>query len=1020
MVDPSDTNPRSSPDGVDRRLLDPAVWHHISAEQMETERSGSREVLLKGRLRAALLRLNEWMTETQAERVVFELENINAVGMVANRAVHQHLTYGMPLTVDGPRGSEMRVARFFDFDHPQDGLNDLAFATEIPIGPLREAEQNQRGPITVTPDVVLFINGLPLVVIEVKSVWGSKTLESPALQQVLRHVQTVPHLLHFNLLCILHLGEALVCVAPGGPEAASFRWRPGSLHTTDPNRQGSPPPALDLLSPAVLLDVLRDYAVYDADEGRPVKLLPRYHQYRAVTAALKRVQGGQVPQDRSGCIAHTAGSGNVMTTMWLAMKLRREPSLANPTVVVAAEGRIVADAISQTFRSSGMPVPERISSIDGLRSVLADGAGRTVMTTLQTLERAISSADQEAVRPDSTENLVVIAHQLTPSGHYRLGRSLSQAFLGATLIGISGGAPEIGSRLREQRVFGEVIDSHSIDDAVADDALVPVWYEARLSGLAAGGDQTTEQLFENVFGGDDDLAATGIRRGYFNRETLVESDRRIRMVAADIAEHFTEKVRPNGFKALVFASSRVAAVRYAKWLNDLKVSAHPLVRADPDDGPEFQTLRDVDQRQVISDFADPEKGPEILVATDTLPLAFDAPVQQVLYLDQELRRHDFYQVAGRLGRPFSHEYDEVLTEKTYGLVVDYHGIPGFLEGDPSCHETAPDSTVQPPQNPSADDLATLCVQAEAYFAGRDLDDVRDCAEAFRSNPDSGKHFDADAFRQFNAEYRRLSLTMDRTLPDPAMLPYVVRMSRLTEIRGYVRALYLREDAGQYWADVGAKVKGYLSQHLATPARPLLKPLSLEDEALDRKISELPHAQARALELEHALRAFVRERRSDNPMFYEELSQQLERTVWDLRNRTGDVDAVVQLMLDLKNQLLSEPDMAAAYGLTPAGFAIYQLIRGGGCAEPPGPVRREENGTRQTGSSEAATHDLASDVERRLARYLNVVDWTSNPDVQRKMRRDVKRRLRPTGEYSEDDLGRLARSIVDMTRRRGQE
>ena len=1015
MVDPSDINLSSSPEGVEQRLLDRAVWSYLTAEQVGAERAGGREVLLKGRLRAALLRLNEWMTEPQAERVIFEIENVNAVGMAGNRAVHQHLAYGMPLTVDGPRGREMRVARFFDFDHPEDGLNDFVVASGFPVS---ETRQDKQSPAPAVLDMVLFINGLPLVVVEVKSAGDAGRLESAALQQVLRYVQTAPHLFHCNLLCILY-GGALVYVAPGGPETASSRWGPHSLQTTEPNQQGSPPPVLDLLSPAVLLDILRDYVVYEAHEGRLVKRLPQYHQYRAVTAAMRRIQNGGAPEDRGGIIAHPAGSGSQSTMMWLATKLRRGLHLANPTIVVAVEFSIVADAISQTFQRSGMPVPERISSIAGLRSVLTDGAGRTVITTLQTLKRAISLLGPEAVDPDSTANLVVMTDEIVPSEHDRLGRSLSQAFPGATLVGFSGVAHESGSRRRAPRVFGEIIDSYSITDAMSDDALVPVWYEARLSGLAIGGDQTTKQLFENVFGGEDDLAATEIRRGYFNRETLAESDQRIQMVASDIAEHFREKVRPNGFKALVFASSRTAAVRYAKWLNDLKVSAYPLVRAAPDDGPEFQTPRDINQRQIISDFADPEKEPEILVVTDTRPFAIDAPVQQVLYLDQELRWHEFLQVTGRLGRRFSHEYDEVLTEKTYGLVVDYHGTTGFPEGDPSSREAVPERAMRPPQNGSPDDVATLCVQAESYFAGRHIDDVRDCAEVFRPDPDSGEHFDEDVFRQFNMDYRRLSLATDRMLPDPGVLPYVIRLAQLTEIHGYVRALYLREDAGRYWTDVSAKVKRYLNEHVNTAARLLVKPLSLQDEAFDSKISELSHTQARALELEHSLRAFVREHRSDNPMFYEELSQQLERIVRDLRNRTTDVDNGVQRMIDLKSQLLREPDVAAAHGLTPVGFAIYELIQEGDRAELSQSVLREENGTYQTGSSQATAHDLASDVERRLDRYLNVVDWSSNPDVQRKMRRDVKRCLRPTREYSEDDLSQLARSIVDVIRRRGE-
>ena len=173
------------------------------------------------------------------------------------------------------------------------------------------------------------------------------------------------------------------------------------------------------------------------------------------------------------------------------MKLRREPRLTNPTVVVAADWSIVADQISQTFRMSGIPTPERISTAGDLHGVLTEGAERTVITTLETLERAISPSGREAVAPDSTVNLVVIAAEIAPSEHVRLGRSLSQVFPGATLIGFSGGDHESGSHRRAPRVFGEIIDSYSVSDAVTDSALVPIWYEARLSSLAAGGDQST-------------------------------------------------------------------------------------------------------------------------------------------------------------------------------------------------------------------------------------------------------------------------------------------------------------------------------------------------------------------------------------------------------------------------------------------------------------------------------------------------------------------------------------------------
>ena len=356
-----------------RQLLERLGWTYVPREALAAERSDEREVLLKGRLRAALMRLNEWMTEEQAERAIFELEHVDSTGMARNQAVHEYLTYGMPLTVDGPRGRDTRTVRFFDFDHAEGGLNEFVVTTQF-----RVRRGNERGgpdddERMVIPDLVLFVNGIPLVVMEAKSPSLLDVWKSQAVRQLRRyqeagpewHGSGAPELFHYSLLCVAHCGAAAAYATLGAPENAYFGWKSVLPYTEDEVRQrfgvepqGQAQLIVGLLSPATLLDVLRDYVVYEPERGRLVKKLPRYQQYRAVRAALGRLLSGRKPEERGGVVWHTQGSGKSLTMLWLATKLRREPRLSNPTIVVVTDRRQLDRQIANTFERCGFPAPE--------------------------------------------------------------------------------------------------------------------------------------------------------------------------------------------------------------------------------------------------------------------------------------------------------------------------------------------------------------------------------------------------------------------------------------------------------------------------------------------------------------------------------------------------------------------------------------------------------------------------------------------------------------------------------------
>ena len=1032
MTNPAKLNEYNHAEEPALSLLERMGWTYASREALAAERGDEREILLKGRLRRALLRLNEWMTEEQAERVVFELEHMDATGMARNQAVHEYLTYGMPLTVDGPKGRDSRVVRFFDFDHPEGGLNEFVVTTQFRVRRGNErggAEDDER---MVIPDLALFVNGIPLVVMEAKSPSLLDVWKSQAVRQLRRYQEAgpewhgagAPELFHYNLLCVAHCGAAAAYAALGAPENAYVEWKSTLPYSEDEARrrfgvepQGQAQLIVGLLSPATLLDVLRDYVVYEPERGRLVKKLPRYQQHRAVGSALRRILSGRRPEERGGVVWHTQGSGKSLTMLWLATKVRREPRLGNATIVVVTDRRQLDLQIANTFERCGFPAPEQASSTRGLRRLLTAGTGRTVMTTIQKFEEALTVPGGELDALNASENVIVMVDEAHRTQYGILGGRMSKALPNAVLVGFTGTPIDKGFRHSTMRRFGSLIDSYTIPQSVADGATAPIYYEARMPELAVEGPETLDRLFDAMFGDQPEDVRERIRRRYANKETVAEAQRRIEMIALDVAEHFKAVVHPNGFKAQVVAPSRAAALRYAERLNSFGLRAYPIITAAPNDGPEFKVARDLDQEQIVNAFVDPEGEPEVLVVVDMLLTGFDAPVEQVLYLDRPLQEHGLLQAIARVNRRFSHERDGVVTEKTHGLVMDYHGISRDLEDALSTFEW-PD--VQDTMCELDDDPAPVveaaAVQAESHFKGRGLGDTWACVSVFAPDAKTEGNFKADLFERFNADYRQFSRLMDRFLPDPGALPYVDRLARLTEIRAYVRAQFLREDADADWTEIGAKVKRLVDERIGAQVREMMKPVSILDQDFEQKIAALPHDESRASIMEHAIRAQIHERLAENPVFYERLSQRLERIIADLRDRLIETAEACRRMAALRHQARSEADIAAEQGLSPVSFAIYELLDGHSEEPIPTTAAREERRPYRTEFDEE-TKRVARKVESVVNSHNAVVDWQSNLEVQRQMRRDVKRELRPTGDYTEEQLEELANRIVELARLR---
>ncbi|MXX01703.1 MAG: type I restriction endonuclease subunit R [Acidimicrobiia bacterium] len=993
-----------------RRLLENLGWVYVPADQLEQERETEREVLLKSRLIGALLRLNEWMTAEQAKQVINNLEHIQATGMACNQAIHEYLTYGMPLVVDG-QSSRNRNVRFFDFEHPKGGRNKFVVTTQFRVR--RGVEGRSADERVIRADLVLFVNGIPLVVMEAKP--PTLGWRSEAVRQLGRYQEAgsgwlgsgAPQLFRYNLLSVVHCGAEAAFAPLGATEDQYVEWKSVLPYSEDEvaSRFGVQPKGqaqliVGLLNPATLLDILRDFVIYQPEKGRVVKKLPRYQQYRTVKSAVGRILDGRRPEDRGGVVWHTQGSGKSLTMLWLATKLRRDPRLGDPKILVVTDRTQLDRQITETFRRCGFPAPRQASSTRELRQLVTSMASHTVMTTVQKFEDALNTPEGEVEVLNPSENVIVMVDEAHRTQYGLLGARMSKALPNAVLVGFTGTPIDKGFRRSTMRRFGSLIDSYTIPQSVRDGVTVRIHYEARLPELSVEGPQTLDRLYETLFGDQPKEIQAQLRRRYANKETVAGAERRIEMIALDIAEHFKKKILPNGFKAQVVAPNRAAALRYAENLCRFGLSAYPIITTTHNDGPEFKQARDLDQKQIVNAFVDPQGDPQILVVVDMLLTGFDAPVEQVLYLDRPLREHGLLQAIARVNRRFSHEWNGVVTEKTHGLVVDYCGVSRDLEHALSGFEMRDIQDVMHPlEEDPAPVIEAAAVRAESPFAGRDLNDLWACVAVFAGDDSTEGDFREDLFARFNTDYREFSRLMDRFLPDPRALAYGDRLTRLTEILAYVRAQIMGDRAQVNWADIGAKVKRLIDQRIDAVVRPVMEPVSILDSNFDEKIAALPHEEARASVMEHVIRAQIKQRLADNPVYFQKLSEQLARIIADLRQRLIDSAEASRRLAELSNQIRNEAEIAAAEGLSPVSFAIYGLL-----------IDKEQS------QFDEVAKNVALKVEEVINKHQVVIDWQSNLEVRREMRRDIKRVLRATGGYGQKELDDLTRRIVGVAGR----
>lgn len=651
--------------------------------------------LINALVRDVLERLNPHLSHDEREHVLRVLSRPPHPSLVENnRWLHALLTDGVPVEYKDAKTGETRGSRAWLIDFDNSANNDFLVVRQLTI-----AGADGK---TIRPDLVLYVNGLPLVVIELKDPANTAADLNVAIDQLGRYKTIAPDLFVPNLLLVASDGLLTRVGSITSGRQRFTPWRPA--------RGGEPTlEALirELLNPAALLDYLRSCVAFEEDErGNIVKKVAGYHQFRAVRKARASIIGAIKTPDRKGdeaagkggVVWHTQGSGKSLTMLMLAGTLARAAEMTNPTVVIVTDRNDLDDQLFDTFamgRALLRQDPVQADSREHLRQLLDRASGGVVFTTIHKFTEAHGTLSERA-------NVVVMADEAHRSqyGFVEGGaRWMREALPNATFVGFTGTPLTAGDKVT-RHVFGDYADIYDIRQSVADGATVPIYYEPRIVKLTideAGAKAAEEKLAEYATRDEDGRETPEDIR--IPLEELYGAPERLERVAKFVVEHWEERRAAMEGKAMIVTMSRDIAARLYDAIRKLRPAWHEeddakgamkaVMTGGPDD-PEHMArhIRSKAQRKALADrFKDPADDFRLAIVVDMWLTGFDVPSAHTMYLDKPLAGHNLMQAIARVNR--------VYGEKPGGLIVDLIGLADPLADALATYANATGETDKP-------------------------------------------------------------------------------------------------------------------------------------------------------------------------------------------------------------------------------------------------------------------------------------------------------------------------------------
>jgi type I restriction enzyme R subunit len=810
-----------------------------------------QEVLVESWVREALIRLNpEIAAHTdRADDVLYKLRaiilGVRSDGLVkANEELASWLTgeRSMPF---GKNGEHVTI-RLLDFSDI--ARNDFIVTNQYTF---------RAGATEKRMDLVLLVNGIPLVVIETKTpVRASQSWLDAAVDIHDDYERNVPELFVPNLLSVATEGKELRYGAIGLPIELWGPWR---------TEEEKPTPALQevakgvdsLLRPHVLLDLLTNFTCYATDKKkRRIKIVARYQQYDGVNKIVERVVAGQ---PKKGLIWHFQGSGKSLLMLFAARKLRLHPALRNPTVIIVVDRIDLDTQISSTFYAADTPNLIKADSRTELQRLLSQDVRKIIITTI------FKFGEAEGVLNDRS-NIIAMVDEAHRTQEGDLGRKMRQSLPNAFLFGLTG-TPINRADRNTFYAFGAEEDKagymsrYGFEESIRDGATKPLHFEPRLLELHIDR-EAIDEAYRKLTGGLSDLDRDRLAQQAARMAVLVKSPERIEKICADIARHFQEKVAPNGFGAQVVTFDRESCVLYKKALDQHlppEVSAIVMtVNSGEAEYAEYDRDRDAEEK-LLDRFRDPSDPLKVLIVTSKLLTGFDAPILQAMYLDKPLRDHTLLQAICRTNRPYGET-------KTHGLIVDYLGVFDDVAQAIQFDEEGITRVVKNISELKSQ-LSGAVQKCLAYFAGvdRTLTGYEGLIAAQNCLPNN------ETRDRFAADYSYLSRLWEAISPDPVLGQYEDDYRWCSQVYESVKSPVV--GGRLLWHALGAKTIELIHQHVHIDAvRDDLETLVLDADLLEAVLGT-PDPNKKAKEIEIKVSRWLRKRLHD-PRF-KALGERLE-------------------------------------------------------------------------------------------------------------------------------------------------
>ena len=997
-------------------------------------RASHEEVLFRTSLRGALGRLNPELPDEALDDALRKLTQPEGATLEArNRSFHRLLVDGVKVeyrAADGAlRGAEVRV---IDYDQPD--ANTWSAVNQFTV------TENGR---TRRLDVVVFVNGMPLAVIELKNPPDENATVWSAFYQLQTYRAELPALFAYNAVLAVSDGRnARLGTLSAGREW--FKpWRTIEGQELAPVFYTELQVAIEgLFEKRRFLALLRDFIVFEDDGGALVKKMAGYHQFHAVEAAVKetlraaalqeqadrvaeqpgryetgRDAGGEPGDRRIGVVWHTQGSGKCLTMAFYAGRIIREPVLANPTVVVLTDHNDVDDQLFGTFARCQellRQAPVQADSRDDLRAKLAVGAGGVVFTTIRNFLPEEKGNRQPML--SARRNIVVIAAEAHRSQYDSLdgyARHLRDSLPNASFVGFTGTPIELHDA-NTRAVFGNYISIYDIQRALDDHATVPVYYESRLAKLALDQRErpNIDLGFDELTEGEEVARKEKLKTRWAQLEAMVGAERRLRLIALDIVSHFEQRLEAMDGKAIVVCMSRRICVDLYRELVRLRPDWHHPDDAEgalkvvmigtADDPADWQPhIRSKRRREALAGrFRDAGDPLRMVLVRDLWLTGFDAPSLHTMYVDKPMRGHGLMQAIAGVNRVFK--------DKPGGLVVDYLGLAYEIEQALATY-TASGGTGSTAldQNEAA---AAMLEQYEiccGLFHGFDRSPRIGGSPGERLSllPAAQEHLLA----QENGKERYLRAVRALSKAFALAIPHE-------------QALRIRDDLGFFQS-----VQSALAKHATATARPdgepdhamrqiisragasegvidifavagLDKPDGsiLSDEFL-AEVEGLPQRNLAVEMLQKLLQGELAARRRKNVVQARSFAEMLERTLHRYQSRSVEATQVIKELIRLAHELREASARGADLGLADDELAFYDAL--------------ESNDSAGRVLGDYTLREIARELVATVRRNVTI-DWTLRESVRANLRRHVRRVLRKHG-YPPDRQERATRTVLEQ-------